>query len=153
MRMTKCKLAGTWVDLAFWPYVSILTGAMSRRLALCLGIMVCLSLTGGVRLLMLVPLLQLVGLDVQERTVGRIAQFLSSTFILVGLPPTLITVLGIYMLIISVQGFLYRGQVTTPTSPLGTTSWLLFASDFTGPSPILTGYFFPESDPLTLPMS
>lgn len=153
MTRAKDKSATACVDPDSWPYITTLIRAMSWRPLLSIVLMVGLSLTEGVRLLMLVPLLQLVGLDVQERTLGRIAQFLSSTFILVGLPPTLITVLGIYMLIISVQGFLYRGQVTTPTSPLGTTSWLPFASDFTGPSPILTGYFFPESDPLTLPMS
>ena len=47
----------TWFDKAFWPYISTLGCAMSRKVAVALTLMVSLSLMEGVGLLMLVPLL------------------------------------------------------------------------------------------------
>jgi ATP-binding cassette subfamily C protein len=80
------------------------------KVALALGLTACLGLTEGIGLLMLVPLLQLVGLDVQQGAMGRIAQFLSSAFMAVGLRPTLASVLGAYVLIMSLHGLLSRLQ-------------------------------------------
>jgi ABC-type transport system involved in cytochrome bd biosynthesis fused ATPase/permease subunit len=80
-----------------WHYSATLTRASSWKAALALGLMVSLSLMEGIGLLMLVPLLQLVGLDVQHGTLGRIAQLLSSLFIaafVTRLPEGLDTVVG-----------------------------------------------------------
>jgi ATP-binding cassette subfamily C protein len=74
--------------------------------------MVSVGLTEGMALLLLVPLLQLVGLEVGKGGVGRIAELLASVFATVGLRPTLATVLGLYVLIFSVQRLLARWQAT-----------------------------------------
>jgi len=76
-------------------YVSTLIDFMAWKVALALGLMICLSLMEGISLLMLVPLLQLVGLDVQQGSIGRLAEFISSFFSALGLRPTLIAVLTI----------------------------------------------------------
>jgi len=75
------------MDLTLWPYISTLIRAMWWKVALALALMICLSLTEGIGLLMLVPLLQLVGMNVQQGTLGQIAQFLSSVFTAVGIRP------------------------------------------------------------------
>lgn len=88
-----------------------LVGAVSWRIALTLGLMVCVSLTEGLGLLLLVPLLQLAGLDVQQSSLDGIAQFFSSAFTAIGMRPTLIAVLALYVLIISIRALLYRWQI------------------------------------------
>ncbi len=117
---------------------------------LVLGLMVCLSLTEGVSLLMLVPLLQLVGLDVQQGILGRIAEFISSVFATIGIRPTLIAVLGFYVLIIAIYSLLKRWENSVGLTlqyefvvhlrqrlyaAITNTKWLFFvrnrASDFT----------------------
>jgi ATP-binding cassette subfamily C protein len=130
--------------------VATLVAIMPRRVALTLGLMVCLSLTEGVGLVLLVPLLHLVGLDVQQGSLGRIAQLFSSGFTAIGVRPTLLTVLGFYALITNVQGLLSRWQTTTSLTlqhdfvavlrqrlyrAIAHTNWLCFArsrfADFT----------------------
>ncbi len=122
---------------------------MSWKVTLALGLMVCLGLTEGVSLLMLVPLLQLVGLDVQQGTLGRIAELISSVFATIGMQPTLITVLGFYVLIIIIHSLLKRWENSVSLTlqyefvvrlrqqlyeAIANTSWLFFvrsrASDF-----------------------
>ena len=95
---------------ALRKFLYTLIHIMSWKVTLALGLMVCLGLTEGVSLLMLVPLLQLVGLDVQEGTLGRIAEFISSVFATLGMQPTLITVLGFYVLIIIIHSLLKRWE-------------------------------------------
>lgn len=112
--------------------------------------MVCLGLTEGVSLLMLVPLLQLVGLDVQQGTLGRVAEFTSSIFRTFHIPPTLITILALYVFIIVIHSLLRRWENSVSLtlqyefvvhlrqrlySAIANTQWLFFvrhrASDFT----------------------
>ena len=62
---------------------------MSWKAVLALMLMICLSLMEGIGLLMLVPLLQVVGMNVQQDTLGQIAQFLSSVFTAGGIRPTI----------------------------------------------------------------
>ena len=112
MTMTHGTRAGRFARQPFWLYMSTLVRAVSWKVALALGLMLCHGLTEGIGVLMLVPLLQLVGLDVQQGTVGRIAQFLASVFAAVGVRPTLISVLGLYVLVISLHGLLSRWQAT-----------------------------------------
>jgi ATP-binding cassette subfamily C protein len=123
---------------------------MSWKVTLALGLMVCLGLTEGVSLLMLVPLLQLVGLNVQQGTLGRIAELISSIFANIGLQPTLIIVLGFYVLIIVIHSLLKRWENSVSLTlqyefvvrlrqqlydAIANTNWLFFvrsrASDFT----------------------
>lgn len=131
-------------------YLFTLINAMSWKVALTLGLMVCLGLTEGVSLLMLVPLLQLVGLDVQQGTLGQIAEFVSSMFATIRVQPTLITVLGLYVIIVVIHSLLRRWENSVSLSlqyefvvrlrqrlyrAIANTNWLFFirhrSSDFT----------------------
>jgi ATP-binding cassette subfamily C protein len=99
---------------------------------------------------MLVPLLQLVGLDVQQGTLGRVAEFISSIFITIRMQPTLITVLALYIFIIIIHSLLKRWENSVSLTlqyefvvhlrqrlygAIANTKWLFFvrhrASDFT----------------------
>lgn len=111
MARTRTEFAAASVNGSVRAYMADLVGVVSWRVALTLGLMVCLSLTEGFGLLLLVPLLQLVGLDVDRGSLGRIAQFFSSAFTAIGMRPTLIAVLGLYVLVTSMRTLLYRWQV------------------------------------------
>jgi ATP-binding cassette subfamily C protein len=123
---------------------------MPWKVTLAIGLMVALSFMEGVSLLMLVPLLQLVGLDVQQGSIGQLAQFVSSFFSTIGIQPTLIAVLSIYVLIVIVHSLLRRLETSLSLTleyefvvgfrqrlyrAIANTNWLFFvrsrASDFT----------------------
>ncbi len=91
-------------------YIIILINLMGWKVGLALGLMICLGLTEGVSLLMLVPLLQLVGLDVQQGSIAGIAGFVSSFFSVIGVRPTLIAVLCVYILIVILHSLLRRWE-------------------------------------------
>jgi ATP-binding cassette subfamily C protein len=131
-------------------YLTTLIQNMTWKSGLALGLMVCLGLTEGVSLLMLVPLLQLVGLDVQQGALGHIAEFVSSIFAAVHIPPTLIMVLVVYVLIVILHSLLKRWENTISLTlqyefvvhlrqqlyrTIANTNWLFFShqrsSDFT----------------------
>jgi ATP-binding cassette subfamily C protein len=131
-------------------YLITLIDVMSWKVALALGLMVSLSLTEGISLLMLIPLLQLVGLDVQQGTLGRIAEFVSSIFATIRMQPTLIAVLGLYILIVVIHSLLKRWENSVSLTlqyefvvtlrqrlyrAIANTNWLFFvrhrSSDFT----------------------
>jgi ATP-binding cassette subfamily C protein len=149
MTKIRAKFANVLANSALWGYVVVLVDVMSWRVALALVLMVCVGLTEGVGLLLLVPLLQLVGLDVQQGTVDQLAGFVLSVFTVVGVRPTLIPVLVLYVLVISTQTLLLRWQTTTSFAlqfefvahlrrrlyrAIANTDWLFFsrnrASDF-----------------------
>jgi ATP-binding cassette subfamily C protein len=94
-------------------YIGALAEMASWKLAFVSLLMFCVSLTEGVGILLLVPLLQVVGLDIGSGAVGKIGGFISSVFSTVGAQPTLILVLGLYVLIITVRAFLSSWQLTT----------------------------------------
>lgn len=108
---TSTEFATPSVSGTIRTYLATLVSVMSWKVALALALMVCLSLTEGIGLLLLVPLLQLVGLDAQQGSMGRLAEIVSSLFAAVGVRPTLIAVLGLYVLIISMHALLYRWQM------------------------------------------
>jgi ATP-binding cassette subfamily C protein len=131
-------------------YLTTLIDIMAWKVALALGLMVSLSLMEGISLLMLVPLLHLVGLDVQQGSIGRLADFVSSFFSALGIRPTLIAVLAIYVVIIVIHSLLRRWETSVSLilehefvvrlrqrlyRDIAHTSWLFFvrkrASDFT----------------------
>ena len=59
--------AYSWVrQSTTWQYASLLWGAMPSRVVLAITLMVALALTEGVGLLLLLPLLQLVGLNTEQ---------------------------------------------------------------------------------------
>ncbi|MGZ4881163.1 MAG: ABC transporter ATP-binding protein [Halobacteriota archaeon] len=93
-----------------WNFFSFLMHAMPAKVVLAIALMVALSFTEGIGLLLLLPLLQLVGFDTQQTTVGSITRFTGSLFTAVGMPITLVTVLAIYVVIMSTYALLTRWQ-------------------------------------------
>src|SRR5918997_393236 len=98
MRKLFLKIVGAWTNGPFRAYVETLLGTMSWRVALSLVLVLLGSAIQGVQLLLLVPLMQLVGLDVQQGPVGDFARLAGSAFELVGIPLTLATVLGAFVI-------------------------------------------------------
>src|SRR4051794_2320890 len=92
------RVTATWKNSTSRAYVATLVSVMSWKVALALALMLCLSVTQGAQLLLLVPLMQLVGLDVQQGSVGWLSEFVSSVFAAIGVRPTLTTVLGTFLL-------------------------------------------------------
>jgi ATP-binding cassette subfamily C protein len=92
------------------PYLAYLVRAMGWKVGLALGLMVALSLAEGIGLLMLVPLLGLAGLDVQQGALAPIARGLAAGFAALGLPATLLAVLGAFVVIVSAQAQFARWQ-------------------------------------------
>ena len=131
-------------------YLITLLNVMSWKVVLALCLMICLSTMEGISLLMLVPLLQLVGLNVQEGSIGHLGEFISSIFLTIGIRPTLIVILCVYILIVIIHSLLRRWETSVSLSleyefvvrlreklyrAIANTNWLFFArnrvSDFT----------------------
>jgi ATP-binding cassette, subfamily C, bacterial len=91
-------------------YTQNLIQLMPIKVLISLFLMVLISLTEGISLLLLVPLLQLVGLSVDQGSIGQIEGIVSVFFTSLGLQPTLFTVLILYVVVISIGSFLYRLQ-------------------------------------------
>ena len=82
-----------------------------RALA-AVALLASLGLITGFSLLLLIPLLQLIGLDVGAGALNRIAGGLSHAFDLAGVRPTLISVLTVYVVAIVASGWFTRLQTT-----------------------------------------
>lgn len=93
-------------------YFELLIRFNPGKFGFTLSLMVLISLTEGVGLLLLVPLLQLVGLDVQQGALGEIAGNIGDVFNYFNIEPTLGIVLIIYVLIITLNAFLVRLEAT-----------------------------------------
>ena len=86
-----------------------------RRAALTMLLTFAVGLAEGIGLLILIPLLQLVGVDTGQGALGRIVDVFRSGFALVGLAPTLPAVLTLYVAIVTAQSLLQRQQTTVQT--------------------------------------
>lgn len=115
--MISMKLNIQIYNSILWRYITALKGFKSKNILFAIVLMVFTSLTEGISLLLLVPLLQLVGLNVQHGSLSQIADYIASFFNFMGFTPTLAIVLLIYVVIISLNAFLYRIQ-TTETSKI-----------------------------------
>ena len=104
------RLLDPWTDDTFRTYTVTLIRFMSWKIVLALALIICLTFTQGAQLILLVPLMQVVGLDVQQGSVGWVAGFISSAFAAVGLQPTLVPVLVIFVLVSSLLALLRRWQ-------------------------------------------
>jgi ATP-binding cassette, subfamily C, bacterial len=71
------------------------------------------ALTEGLGLLTLVPLLNLIGVDVQQGSVGKVAGWLAAGFGWFGVPLNLISVLVLYVGLIGGDAFVRRWQTVT----------------------------------------
>ncbi len=67
------------------------------RAGLILFLLVAMGVLEGAGLVLLVPLLDAIGLDVQSGSVGRLASFTAAAFERLGLTPTLPLVLGVFL--------------------------------------------------------
>jgi ATP-binding cassette subfamily C protein len=131
-------------------YVGALRDVASWKLVVVSLLTVCVTLTESVGLLLLVPLLQVVGLDLGSGAASRISGFITSIFNFVGVHPTLISILGLYVLVISARAFAMSWQSVVSTAigqefkvhlrqrlyrAIVNTDWLFFSrsrsSDFT----------------------
>lgn len=104
-------------DSLLGQFTQNLTSLMPRKVVLALILMVLLSLNEAVSLLILVPLLGLVGLDVGQGALGQIDGLVSAFFVYLGVQPSLVMILIIYVVVISVSAFLTRYQ-TLQTSQI-----------------------------------
>ena len=91
-------------------YTKHLFQLMPKKVAIALCLMVLISLIQGVSLVLLVPLLQLVGLNVGQGSLGQIASLISSIFTTLGLQLNLLNVLVLYVAVISFSAILNRIQ-------------------------------------------
>jgi len=91
-------------------YTNSLFQLMPKKVILALSLMVLISLTQGVSLILLVPLLQLVGLNVAQGSLGQIAGIVSIVFTTLGLQLNIVTVLILYVVVISFIAILNRLQ-------------------------------------------
>ncbi len=112
MTDTKTRLQMS-MEGPFPAYIRTLFSAMPKEAALALSLMILLAFTEGVGILLLVPLLQVVGLDVEEGALGTIADFISKAFALLGVEPNLPQVLILYVAIVSIRSLLARWQTVT----------------------------------------
>ncbi|MGF7119198.1 ABC transporter ATP-binding protein [Methanobacterium oryzae] len=97
----------------FWNYIKNLKSFRPLNISLALALMVLTSLTEGIGLLLLIPLLHLVGINVQQGALGQIDGFIASIFSYFGTEPTLPMVLIIYVAIISLNALFVRLQTIT----------------------------------------
>ena len=91
-------------------YLSALWADEGAKVALAIALAACLSLTQGIGLLLLLPLLQLVGFTTAQGASAGVAHYASAAFAVIGLPLTLVSVLGVYVVIMTLYFLLTRWQ-------------------------------------------
>lgn len=103
--------ARVWTDSALHAFLKTLLSSVPRwKVVTAAALMLFITVTQSAQLLLLVPLMQLIGLDVQQGSIGWVADLVSSTFITVGLEPTMITVLVAFMFFTTALALIRRGQ-------------------------------------------
>lgn len=93
-----------------WRYLSDFRNAEGNKVGLAIVLAVCLSLTQGIGLILLLPLLQLVGFAGAQGVSSSIAYYIGAAFAFVGVPLSLTTVLALYVVIMTLFYFLTRWQ-------------------------------------------
>lgn len=93
-----------------YEYLNSLISFKPRKVSFTLLLMVIIGLTEGISLLLLIPLLQLVGLNVQQGALSGISVYISSFFSYFGITPTLGIVLVLYVIVISLNAYLTKQQ-------------------------------------------
>jgi ATP-binding cassette, subfamily C, bacterial len=150
MKKVRARLAASWADSTLRAFTATLLRTMSWQVALAIVLLLLRSVTQSAQLLLLVPLMQLVGLDVEGGSIGWLDEIVSSAFALVGLQPTLATVLGAFVIFTAGLALITRWQTIYNFKleqdfaatlrqrlyrTIASTNWLTFsrsrASDFT----------------------
>ena len=112
IRRMALGLVDEWVNDASRMYLSALINTMSWKVALAVALSLFISVAQGAQILLLIPLMQLLGLDVQQGTVGKLSDFVTSAFAAVGLRPTLLAVLGFFVVLSTALALITRWQTT-----------------------------------------
>ena len=111
IRKVFISATGSWQRSALRTYVATLVDVVPYwKLTLALVLMLGVTLTQGAQLVLLVPLMDLIGLNVQQGSVGWLADFVSSAFAAVGLKPTLGIVLVIFAVFSALLALVTRCQ-------------------------------------------
>ena len=97
-------------------YLHALAELLPGKVALTLALMLGLSFTEGIGLLMLVPMLQLIGLDTGQGPMGQVETLVSSFFGSLGMGPTLPAILAAYVAVVAVHALFHRLQAETGLS-------------------------------------
>ena len=97
-------------------FIRTLVEAMPGRLALALALTAVGGLAEGAAFLTLVPLLHLIGVDVQQGTVGAIAHWVEIALRHLGLPLNLLVILSVYVGFAVAQALIVRWQSVTNAS-------------------------------------
>ena len=100
----------------FRGFLKTLLDIMPAKAALVVALMLCVTVTSGFGLLMLIPMLGAVGLDVHDGNMGRVAELMIDGFAAAGLQPTVGTVIGLYVLIAAANAALTRWKSIASTS-------------------------------------
>lgn len=104
----EARVRGTGILLRFSAVlVEIAPASLARTLALIL----CVGLTEGIGLLLLIPLLHMVGLDVDQGATARVVEWMSTAFTTFGITLSLTGALLVYVLVVTAQALLQRWQV------------------------------------------
>ncbi|MGZ4862063.1 MAG: ABC transporter ATP-binding protein, partial [Halobacteriota archaeon] len=106
-------LSGKLNNSATWQYFSLLREALSKKIILAVSLSLGASFAQGIGLVLLLPLLQLVGFSGQQQTSTGLTMYVSSFFVMAGLPITLATVLCAYIVISSTYALFTRWQSIT----------------------------------------
>ncbi len=97
----------------FLNYARSLVEDMPYQATMVIVLMIFMALSEGASLLLLVPLLQIVGLDVGQGNLGQIAGSVAYVFSYFDIKPTLESVLILYIAVVSLQSGLNRLQSNT----------------------------------------
>lgn len=89
-----------------WSYMTTIMRVMPRKVSMAIMLMLLVGFTEGASLLILIPLLQLIGLEVNHGTVGQLAALVTSTFNALNIPLSLGTLLGLYVIIVGLSALL-----------------------------------------------
>jgi ATP-binding cassette, subfamily C, bacterial len=113
-RMTKdlTKIANAWAGSTTKAFLEVMVETTSWKVALVPALTLLRSVSQGAQILLLVPLMQIVGLNVQQGSVGELSKVVSSAFAFAGIQPTLPVVLAIFMGFSVVLAFIGRLQTT-----------------------------------------
>lgn len=89
-------------------FVAAVVAELRWRLAGAALVALALAAAEGTGLLLLLPLLASIGLAMDDGLTGRLAGFIGTSFAALGLQPTLLTVLAIFLIVSTCQALLYR---------------------------------------------
>ncbi|MCX8036110.1 MAG: ABC transporter ATP-binding protein/permease, partial [Candidatus Sumerlaeia bacterium] len=95
--------------------IRLVTGIAGRPMAATVALMLALGLVEGVGLVLLVPLLQVVGMDVGGGGLGKVAAATAAVFTAAGIQPTLPLLLAVYVAVIALHAWLQRRQALAIT--------------------------------------